>query len=355
MGRITSSRRLLTARRTGGTLYHAERPVTVVAEEPLEIRVDHVAYRTVHRTPGHDIELAHGLLLADGLIDAAEEVAEARYCAGSALSGATGTMQNSYNVLELDRRTPGGAVLPVQAARGRLGVIEGGRGGDGAGAPGLSVVGIAGAAAAGTGGAGLSVLDGGRGAIRDPATCGVPTTDPLADLPAGLPAGDVAPLVDPAALWAMAGVLGARPGKAAAAGSGAAALFAVPAARDRPADPDAPLSDEPDALMPRVLREDVRPENAALACTGWGLQQELLPLGGHVLAMTGAPTLGSVRAAASAQVPVLLAAAPPTSLVLAAAERTGITLVSAERLAGGDARLTAWSAPGRLDLTDSRS
>jgi FdhD protein len=41
----------------------------VVVEEPLEIRVDDLALSVTMRTPGHDVELALGFLLGEGLID----------------------------------------------------------------------------------------------------------------------------------------------------------------------------------------------------------------------------------------------------------------------------------------------
>ncbi|WPF66497.1 MULTISPECIES: formate dehydrogenase accessory sulfurtransferase FdhD [unclassified Corynebacterium] len=80
---------------------HAEgssrRAAPVLSEEPLEIRlIDGPRYR-LPRTPGNDIELAHGLLYAEGLITRAEDLSEARYCAG-----AEGENQcNTYNVLDL--------------------------------------------------------------------------------------------------------------------------------------------------------------------------------------------------------------------------------------------------------------
>lgn len=75
---------------------------TVEVEEPLEIRAGGEQVAHLFRTPGHDIELAHGLLLAEGIITTAEDVATARYCQG-AVGG-----ENTYNLLdvELRSRTP---------------------------------------------------------------------------------------------------------------------------------------------------------------------------------------------------------------------------------------------------------
>ncbi len=70
---------------------------TVAGEEPLEIRVGRQTLTTTMRTPGHDIELAHGFLHSEGHITALSDVAEARYCAGSAIDG-----MNTYNLLDVD-------------------------------------------------------------------------------------------------------------------------------------------------------------------------------------------------------------------------------------------------------------
>jgi FdhD protein len=48
------------------------------------------------RTPGDDVELAHGFLLTEGVIGNREDVATARYCAG-----ATTDDGNTYNVLDV--------------------------------------------------------------------------------------------------------------------------------------------------------------------------------------------------------------------------------------------------------------
>lgn len=75
---------------------------TLTAEEPLEIRLNGQILTTTMRTPGHDIELAHGFLHAEGLIKSADEISSARYCAGA--TGPDGA--NTYNVLDLSRAAP---------------------------------------------------------------------------------------------------------------------------------------------------------------------------------------------------------------------------------------------------------
>lgn len=48
----------------------------LIVEEPLEIRIDNRRYTATMRTPGHDIELARGLLFTEGVIQADEDILE---------------------------------------------------------------------------------------------------------------------------------------------------------------------------------------------------------------------------------------------------------------------------------------
>ena len=52
----------------------------VAAEEPLAIRVNGTSVAVTMRTPGHDDELAIGFLLTEGVIRAADEIAEIAHC-----------------------------------------------------------------------------------------------------------------------------------------------------------------------------------------------------------------------------------------------------------------------------------
>ena len=51
-----------------GRFFADTRADTVTAEEPLEIRAGGKTLTTTMRTPGHDIELAHGWLYTDCLL-----------------------------------------------------------------------------------------------------------------------------------------------------------------------------------------------------------------------------------------------------------------------------------------------
>ena len=92
MGRVTARRR---ARHLTGN-DTVTRPETLAVEEPLEIRVNGRPITVTMRTPGSDIELAHGFLLTEGVIAQRDDVLAVRYCRGSGDDGL-----NTYNVLDV--------------------------------------------------------------------------------------------------------------------------------------------------------------------------------------------------------------------------------------------------------------
>lgn len=92
MGRVTIRRPVVTFSRRG-----AHRRIdALAAEEPLELRVDGRALAVTMRTPGQDVELAHGFLLSEGVIGGLEDVSIARFCEGTGPDGL-----NTYNVLDV--------------------------------------------------------------------------------------------------------------------------------------------------------------------------------------------------------------------------------------------------------------
>lgn len=92
MGRVTVRRPVVTYAR--GT--SRKRVDALAAEEPLELRVGGKALTVTMRTPGQDVELAHGFLLSEGVIGGLADVAVARFCEGTGPDG-----MNTYNVLDL--------------------------------------------------------------------------------------------------------------------------------------------------------------------------------------------------------------------------------------------------------------
>lgn len=55
-------------------------PDSLAIEEPVEIEVDGATASTTMRTPGHDIELALGWLVSEGLIASSADIVEAQEC-----------------------------------------------------------------------------------------------------------------------------------------------------------------------------------------------------------------------------------------------------------------------------------
>lgn len=97
MGRVTERRRVLRIRDGAPST----RPDTLVAEEPMEIRLDGRPLAVTMRTPGDDFALAAGFLVSEGVVSRAADVANIVYCAGAAEDG-----RNTYNVVDV-RLAPG--------------------------------------------------------------------------------------------------------------------------------------------------------------------------------------------------------------------------------------------------------
>ncbi|OYO25172.1 sulfurtransferase FdhD [Enemella dayhoffiae] len=113
MGRITVRRAVTRITVGEGS---DRRSDVLAAEEPLEIRLNGTPLVVTMRTPGEDIELAHGFLATEGVITGAADVVAARYCAGAVATGPDGLPQNTYNVLEvrLAEHVPAPSVDPTR-------------------------------------------------------------------------------------------------------------------------------------------------------------------------------------------------------------------------------------------------
>ncbi len=94
MGRITSRQPVV--RLTVGRPDAVTRADSLAVEEPLELRVGGRTVTVTMRTPGHDMELAAGFLLAEGVIRTGEHVRTMRYCAGTDEQG-----RQTYNLLDI--------------------------------------------------------------------------------------------------------------------------------------------------------------------------------------------------------------------------------------------------------------
>ncbi|MES2092711.1 MAG: formate dehydrogenase accessory sulfurtransferase FdhD [Actinomycetota bacterium] len=257
MGRITVRRRV--TRVTVGE--GATRTEDVLAvEEPLEIRVGGKALAITMRTPGHDIELAAGFLVSEGVVWQAEQFATARYCAGVAPGD-----ENTYNVLDVT-----------------LGV--------GVPAPDPS-------------------LERNFFTTSSCGLCGKASIDAVRTL-SKYPVGEDPVRIDPALLASFPDRL--RASQAVFEKTGglhAAALF-----------------DGTTGEM-LVLREDVGRHNAVDKVVGWALTEDLLPLRGTVLMVSGRASFELTQKASMAGIPFLAAVSAPSSLAVELATELGMTVV----------------------------
>ncbi|MEU5766330.1 formate dehydrogenase accessory sulfurtransferase FdhD [Streptomyces asoensis] len=102
MGRVTERRKVIRIR--DGAV--SARPDTLVAEEPLEIRLDGKPLAITMRTPGDDFALAAGFLVSEGVLASASDLLNIVYCAGATGEGGA----NTYNVVDV--RTAPGVKIP---------------------------------------------------------------------------------------------------------------------------------------------------------------------------------------------------------------------------------------------------
>ncbi|MEU3614586.1 formate dehydrogenase accessory sulfurtransferase FdhD [Streptomyces sp. NPDC006872] len=101
MGRVTERRKVIRIR--DGVV--SARPDTLVAEEPLEIRLNGKPLAITMRTPGDDFALAAGFLVSEGVLATASDLLNIVYCAGATVDGS-----NTYNVVDV--RTAPGVRIP---------------------------------------------------------------------------------------------------------------------------------------------------------------------------------------------------------------------------------------------------
>ena len=264
MGRVTVRRRVVAIARPDaaapcGTVGRMD---TLAVEEPLEIRVAGAPYTTTMRTPGHDVELAHGLLAAEGLIEGAEDVATARYCAGSVTDGAGGTPQNTYNVLDV--ALAGGRDIPPERRRTLLTT---------------SACGVCGTAS-------IELL-----AARRPYDLREDALRVPAELVLALPER----LREAQRTFATTG------------GLHAAGLFTA-------------------AGELLVVREDVGRHNAVDKVVGWALLNGRRPGRGLVLVVSGRTSYELATKTVMAGIPLLAGVSAPSSLAVEVAEASGLTL-----------------------------
>ncbi|MBB2975233.1 FdhD protein [Microbacterium endophyticum] len=260
MGRITARKPVMKI--TLGKEPHRRADVLAV-EEPLEIRVGGTALSVQMRTPGHDVELAAGFLVSEGVIAAGPQFHSAIHCGGPG-TGIT-IDGNTYNVLDVTL-APG--VEVPESALGRNFYTS-------------SSCGVCGKAS----------LE----AVETSSTYDVAADDAVLD----------AELLTtfPDRLRAEQEIFEKT------GGLHAAALF-----------------DASSGEM-LVLREDVGRHNAVDKVIGWALLSDRLPLSGTVLQVSGRASFELVQKAVMAGIPILAAVSAPSSLAVELAVDRGLTLV----------------------------
>lgn len=284
MGRLTTRTPVTRIMLDDGAAAVRRRADTVVVEEPLEIRIGGEPLTVTMRTPGHDLELAAGFLVSEGVIAAGGDVRSAIHCGGPG----TGAIGAAADVSV-------GPLLPPPAIAGA--------------APGENT---------------YNVLDIALGpGIHPPVTdiarnfyttsscgvCGTASIDAIEKRSRFDVAGDAA-TVDAALITGLPDAL--RAGQAVFEKTGglhAAALF------------DAASGE----LL--VLREDVGRHNAVDKVVGWGVLEDRLPLVGTVLQVSGRASFELVQKAVMAGIPILSAVSAPSSLAVELAARSGLTLL----------------------------
>ncbi|WP_045556640.1 formate dehydrogenase accessory sulfurtransferase FdhD [Streptomyces sp. FxanaA7] len=297
MGRVTERRKVIRIR--DGAV--STRPDTLVAEEPMEIRLNGKPLAITMRTPGDDFALAAGFLVSEGVLAERSDLQNIVYCAGATGGGTSrsseaesGGGSNTYNVVDV-RTAPGVAVPDITLERNVYTT---------------SSCGLCGKAS----------LD----AVRTTARWAVDDTH----------GGDAPPVrLDPDLLAGLPDRLRAaqrvfdRTG-----GLHAAALFSE----------DGELLD---------VREDVGRHNAVDKLVGRALQNGDLPLSRAVLLVSGRASFELAQKAVMAGIPVLAAVSAPSSLAVDLAAETGLTLVGFLRGASmnvyaGEHRITLRAAAG---------
>jgi len=238
----------------------------VAAEEPLQLSLDGTPLSIVMRTPGNDLELALGLLLAEQVIRSLADVRSARISAeagdesgGSAPPFAISTDLVESNEVDIRLRGPANR----RPERSFLS---------------SSACGV----------------------------CGATTVESLAlDFP---PLGD-GPVIDARLLTTLGGRLREQQRLFESTGGlHAAGLF-----------------DEHGELQ--LLREDVGRHNAVDKVVGRSLLDGRLPLGRSILAVSGRGGYELVQKAVAAGIPIMAAVGAPSSLAVATARRFRMTLV----------------------------
>ncbi len=305
MGRLTSRSPVTRIVLNEGETAVRRRADTLVVEEPLEIRIGGEPLTVTMRTPGHDLELAAGFLVSEGVISVGGELRSAIHCGGpgtgtvaptpllsigSAPPAAPASTENTYNVLDI-ALAPGVATPVTDIARNFYTTSSCG-------------------------------------------VCGTASIDAI-EKRSHYDVGIDPSVVDAGLLARLPDLL--RAGQAVfdkTGGLHAAALF-----------------DAASGEM-LVVREDVGRHNAVDKVVGWALLEDRLPLTGTVLQVSGRASFELVQKAVMAGIPILSAVSAPSSLAVELAAASGLTLAGFVR----GSSMNVYARPDRVRVPElSRS
>lgn len=235
----------------------------LAGEEPLGIRVDGTALTMTMRTPGDDVELAAGFLVAEAIVRGRDDIGAVKVCDGTTCGHLDHTGDEIGNIVDI-------ALAP-----------------------------------------GVAVTSGARRNFMTTSACGVcgkTSIDDICVLPQAPLSADTTAFA-PAVLASLPGRLReAQKVFSSTGGLHAAGLFTA-------------------AGELLAVREDVGRHNAVDKIVGWAVLKDKLPLTGCALLVSGRASFELVQKAVLAGIPLLAAVSAPSSLAAELAEDAGLTLI----------------------------
>ncbi|MBI4820064.1 MAG: formate dehydrogenase accessory sulfurtransferase FdhD [Deltaproteobacteria bacterium] len=257
-----------------------ERRDEVTEEEPLEIRVNGEPLSVLMRTPGHDTELALGLLVSEGIVRSLADVASVDHCAEERVAAEhdESSVEEASRPESRDALAREGNVVDVHLASSAEKLLAAAK----------------------------------RTLITSSSCglCGKTTIDSIAVKHAGF---STRPRLPVALLAKLPQALRVeQPDFDRSGGLHAAGVY--------------------DASLARVVvREDVGRHNAVDKCIGALLSLELLPLEGCTLVVSGRVSFEIVQKAVAAGIQTIVAVSAPSSLAIELARKMNLGLVAFAR------------------------
>jgi FdhD protein len=247
------------------TVQTQHRADLLAAEEPLGIRVDGEALTMTMRTPGDDIELAAGFLVSEAIVQKPSDITEIKLCDGVSCRHEHHENQNEIGNIADVTLTPS-ATLAANAKRRSFMTT--------------SACGV----------------------------CGKTSIEDICVLPQAPLANDETTFAPQMIATLPARLRQAQKVFASTGGLHAAGLFT-------------PAGD----LI--AIREDVGRHNAVDKIVGWAVLNDMLPLSGTALLVSGRASFELVQKTVLAGIPLLAAVSAPSSLAAELADESGLTLV----------------------------